>query len=178
MTINLRVPPHLLTSQRPVLRLWIGSILSTIAERSVRPDIPDLFLIDEAATLGNLDELLTAVSLLRGYGLRTWTFWQSIGQIESIYGARASEIIDNAGTLSMFGAANASAARNLERLTGYQGGILDIPRDQQVICRHGAHPVRAQKLNYLNDPAYRGLFDDNPFYKRSATKDLENEVLA
>ncbi|PZX04990.1 hypothetical protein LX82_03566 [Celeribacter halophilus] len=49
------------------MRLWIGSILSTIAERSARPAIPDLFLVGEAATLGHMDMLLTAASLLRGY---------------------------------------------------------------------------------------------------------------
>lgn len=164
ITIYLRVPPHLLSSHGQILRLWLGTILITVAERTARPEIPDLFLVDEAATLGYLNELLTAASLLRGYGLRTWTFWQSVGQIEAIYGPRASEIIDNAGTLSMFGAANASAARNLEHVTGYQGEILGMPREEQVLCRQGCTPVRARKLNYLSDPAYRGLFDANLFH--------------
>lgn len=164
ITIYLRVPPHLLSSHRQMLRIWLGTILTTVAERTRRPEIPDLFLVDEAATLGHLDELLTAASLLRGYGLRTWTFWQSVGQLEELYGSRASEIIDNAGTLSMFGAANALSASNLERVTGYQGGILGMPRSEQVLCRHGCEPVRAGKLNYLTDPAYRDRFDANPFH--------------
>jgi type IV secretion system protein VirD4 len=165
MTIYLRVPPHLLSSHGQMLRLWLGTILNTVAERTVRPEIPDLFMVDEAATLGYLDELLTAASLLRGYGLRTWTFWQSIGQIEAIYGARASEIIDNAGTLSMFGAANAASARNLESVTGYQGQILGMPRGEQVLCQQGCEPMRAGKLNYLTDPVYSSLYDENPFHK-------------
>lgn len=173
MTIYLRVPPHLLSSHGQMLRLWLGTILTTVAERTVRPEIPDLFLVDEAATLGYLDELLTAASLLRGYGLRTWTFWQSIGQIEAIYGSRASEIIDNAGTLSMFGAANASSARNLEHVTGYQGEILGMPRGEQVLCRQGCAPVKAAKLNYLSDPEYRGRFDANPFHQPRRRANLE-----
>lgn len=165
ITIYLRVPPHMLSSHGQMLRVWLGTILTTVAERTTRPDIPDLFLVDEAATLGHLDELLTAASLLRGYGLRTWTFWQSVGQIEGVYGTRAMEIIDNAGTLSMFGAANAASARNLENLTGYQGQIVGMPRNEQVLCRQGCGAVRSERLNYLTDPAYRGLFDANPFHK-------------
>jgi len=161
-----------------MLRLWLGTILTTVAECTVRPEIPDLFLVDEAATLGYLDELLTAASLLRGYGLRTWTFWQSIGQMEAIYGMRASEIIDNAGTLSMFGAANASSARNLESVTGYQGRILGMPRDEQVLCRQGCEPMRASKINYLTDPIHHGLYDDNPFHKARMAAGRGYEVAA
>ena len=164
MTIYLRVPSHMLSSHGKLLRIWLGTILTTVAERKVRPAIPDLFLVDEAANLGYLDELLTAASLLRGYGLRTWTFWQSLGQIEGIYGARAAEIIDNAGTLSIFGAANASSARRVEELTGYGGQVLGMPRTQQILCRQGCEPMRSERINYLWDPAYRGRFDANPFH--------------
>ena len=175
MTVYLRVPPHMLTGHSRLLRLWVATILTTVAERSIRPIIPDLFLVDEAATLGYLDELLTASSLLRGYGLRTWTFWQSIAQIEGIYGARAGEILDNAGTLSMFGASNAASARALEHITGYGGTILGMPRGEQILCRQGREPVRALKLDYRTDQAYRGLFDRNPFYApiRTASRDIE-----
>jgi type IV secretion system protein VirD4 len=164
MTVYLRVPPHMLASHGQLLRVWLGTILTTVAERTSRPAVPDLFVVDEAATLGYLDELLTAASLLRGYGLRTWTFWQSIGQIAEIYGARASEILDNSGTLSMFGASNAASARSLEYLTGFHGNILGMPRNEQVLCRQGCEPVVAERLNYLTDPAYRGLFDPNPLH--------------
>ncbi|MCO8146701.1 type IV secretory system conjugative DNA transfer family protein [Rhodovulum tesquicola] len=175
MTIYLRVPPHLLASHGRLLRVWLGTILATVSERRVRPAIPDLFLVDEAATLGHLDELLTAASLLRGYGLRTWTFWQSVSQMTSIYGDRAAEILDNAGTLSMFGAANAASAGQLADLTGYQGRILGMPMGEQILCRQGAEPVRASKLNYLADPEYRGLFDPNPFHPepRKPSRSLE-----
>lgn len=164
ITIYLRVPPHMLSSHGKLLRIWLGTILMTVAERRARPAIPDLFLVDEAANLGYLDELLTAASLLRGYGLRTWTFWQSLGQIEGIYGSRAAEIIDNAGTLSIFGAANASSARRLAELTGYNGQVLGMRPTEQILCRQGCEPVRAERINYLRDPAYQGRFDANPFH--------------
>ncbi|MCA0044654.1 type IV secretory system conjugative DNA transfer family protein [Celeribacter litoreus] len=173
LTIYIRVPPHMTESHGKLLRLWLGAILTTVAERDYRPVVPDLFLVDEAATLGYLEELLTAASLLRGYGLRTWTFWQSIGQIEGIYGKRARDILDNAGTVSMFGAANAAAARSLAEITGYEGQILGMARNEQVLCQRGNLPVRAHKLNYLKDPRYRGLFDPNPFYLEARAQQSE-----
>lgn len=170
MTIYLRVPPHMLASHGRLLRIWLGSILTAVTERHSRPEIPDLFLVDEAATLGHLNELLTAASLLRGYGLRTWTFWQSIGQIEQIYGSRAAEFIDNAGMVSMFGAGNAAAASRLGALTGFRGEILGMPRDEQVLCRQGHMPMRARKLDYRTDPRCRGRFDANPLHARPAVR--------
>lgn len=178
MTIYLRVPPHLLSSHGKLLRVWLGAILTTVAERRARPAIPDLFLVDEAATLGHLDELLTAASLLRGYGLRTWTFWQSIGQITGLYGDRASEILDNAGTLSMFGAANAASAWSLGTLTGYKGKILGMPGSEQILCRQGQEPIRAAKIDYRTEPSCRGLFDPNPFHTACPARVRKGKVAA
>lgn len=163
-TIYLRVPPHMLSSHGPLLRTWLGTLIQTVAERSVRPEVPDLFLVDEAATLGYLDEVLTASSLLRGYGVRTWTFWQSLAQLHGIYGDRAGEILDNASSLMAFGASHASSARSLSHLTGYAGPILTLPKDVQVLCRQGEEPQLVTRLNYLTDPAYRDLYEVNPFH--------------
>ena len=178
MTIYLRVPPHMLASHGKLLRIWLGTILAAVTERCVRPEIPDLFLVDEAATLGHLDELLTAASLLRGYGLRTWTFWQSVGQIIGIYGNHASEILDNAGTLSMFGASNAASAYSLEQVTGYSGKILGMPRSEQVLCRQGQEPLRAKKIDYRSEPSCHGLFDPNPFHAAQPPRGRGTEVAA
>ena len=170
MTLYLRIPPHLSHSHCALLRLWLGTIITTVAERRHRPEIPDLFLVDEAATIGRLEELLTAASLLRGYGLRTWTFWQSLSQIEGLYGDRANEILDNAGTLSVFGTTNGANAQAARWVTGFEDDILGMSRDEQIVARAGARPVRARRLNYLVDPEYQGLFDPNPFHARPSPR--------
>lgn len=174
ITVYLRVPPHMLSSHGPLLRAWLGTLIQALAERPARPEIPDLLLVDEAAMLGYLDELLTASSLLRGYGVRTWTFWQSLAQLHSIYGDRAGEILDNASTLTAFGASHASNAHSLSELTGYAGPILGMPRDGQVLCRAGEEPRLVTRLNYLHDPVYQGLYEANPFHASKPTRsDLE-----
>lgn len=164
MTVYLTVPPQYLASHAKLLRIWIGTLISSAVRRKTRPAIPDLFLIDEAAQLGRLDELLVAASLLRGYGIRTWTFWQSIGQIEQLYGARGREFLDNAGAISMFGVGNASVAAAITAVTGYDGQILGLPPDRQIIALSGEPAREVAKVNYLRDAEYAGLWDADPFH--------------
>lgn len=163
-SIYLRLPPHLSTSQAALLRLWLGTLIQTTSRRKTRPKVPDLFLVDEAAQMGRLDELLMAASLLRGYGVRTWTFWQSLGQMEALYGSRSREFLDNAGTLSMFGAANAACAEAIRNLTGYQGTLLGMKPGTQVIARSGEPARLVNRLDYRREPEFLGLWDKNPFH--------------
>ena len=39
----------------------------------------------EAAQLGTLGALRQAVTLLRGYGLQVWSFWQDLSQVRNLY---------------------------------------------------------------------------------------------
>jgi type IV secretion system protein VirD4 len=165
VTIYLRLPPHLGSSHGALLRMWLGTLILTAAERKRRPAVPDLLLVDEAAQMGSLDELLTAASLLRGYGVRTWTFWQSLGQLEAHYGPRAREFLDNATSLSVFGIGNALAANAARDLTGYEGDLLGLPRDQMIVARSGEHPSLAQRLDYRTEPDLTGKWDENPFHQ-------------
>ncbi|CAH2405602.1 putative Protein-secreting ATPase [Mesorhizobium escarrei] len=76
LSIYLVLPPHMLESHSRLLRLWIGTLLTAVMRRRSRPARPTLFVLDEAAQLGELSELRQAITLLRGYGLQTWSFWQ------------------------------------------------------------------------------------------------------
>ena len=67
-------------------------MMAALSRRRHRPERPTLLLIDEAAQLGPLDELRTAVTLMRGYGVNT----------QEIYGYRPA------------------AAQNVHRVTGYE----------------------------------------------------------
>lgn len=164
-TIYLTVPPHLTKSHGVLLRLWLKTLIGAVMHRERRPEVDDLFLVDEAAQVGPMEELLVASSLLRGYGLRTWTFWQSIGQIRSIHGERALELLDNAGALSMFGAANASSEASIQQLTGWEGRLLGQNPNRMILARAGERPAEVLRLDYLNDPEFAGRFDTNPFHQ-------------
>jgi len=166
VTIYLTVPPHYLHTHAAFLRIWVGALLAALRLRTQRPDCPTLFMVDEAAQLGRMDQLLNAATLMRGYGLRVWTFWQSMAQIERVYGPAGQELIDNASTLSVFGMANGPSAASAARATGWTGELLGLDRSLQLIAQSGQAPRLCQRLCYLTDPRFAGLFDDNPFHTR------------
>lgn len=165
MTIYLTVPPAYLSSHASLLRLWLGTALTAVQRREVIPAQPTLFMVDEAAQLGRLDALLTAATLMRGYGLRVWSFWQSIAQMERIYGPALQEFLDNAGTVSMFGIANGASAARAAQLTGWTGELMGLPRNAQVIAQAGSAPQIARRVDYRKDTRFRGMFDPNPFHQ-------------
>lgn len=165
MTIYLRVPPHLLSGREGLLRIWLGTLISMLASRERRPAIPDLLMVDETAQIGRLDDLLTAASLLRGYGLRTWTVWQSLGQLEGVWGARHREFLDNASVLSVFGLANAASASAASELTGVPlEELMGMRPGLQALALSGRLPMLCERLDYRREPTLVGLADPNPFH--------------
>lgn len=164
-TIYLTIPPQYLRSHAGYLKLWLGTLITTVLRRDRRPTIPDLFIVDEAAQLGEMPLLLMAATLLRGYGLRMWTFWQSLGQMQRIYGAGHQEFLDNAGTLNVFGVTNGASAEAASSVSGYHGDLHELKADEQIVAQAGKAPKIIQKVTYLEDPELDGLFDDNLYYE-------------
>ena len=103
MTIYLVLPPEKLLSHRGLLRLWVVTLMTVVMRRSRLPKQRTLFLLDEAAQLGSLDLLPQAVSLLRGYGLQVWTFWQDLSQLIKLYPNNWEAVVNNAAVLQAFG---------------------------------------------------------------------------
>lgn len=166
LSIYIVVPPEKLESHGKLLRLWIGVMMAAITKRNRRPQLPTLFVLDEAAQLGPLKQLRQAITLLRGYGLRTWSFWQDLSQLQTLYPHDWKTMINNCEVLQAFGFSNARVARDGGDLTGYEDwrALQDLEFDQMVLAIAGDKPVIARKPNYLEDPAFAGQFDENHFY--------------
>jgi len=167
ISLFLVLPPERLTSHRRLLRLWLATALTSMTRRRRIPAMETLVLADEAAQLGRMDLLLTAASLMRGYGVRLWTFWQSLGQLETLYGDAGQSFIDNAGAVSAFGVANAASAGRVAELTGWAGPLLGLPVDRQVLALRGQAPFLARRVSYLEEPRFRGQYDANPMHRFS-----------
>ncbi|HAV81460.1 MAG: type IV secretion system protein VirD4 [Afipia broomeae] len=169
ISIYVVVPPEKLESHGKLLRLWIGVMMAAITQRSRRPELPTLFILDEAAQLGPLKQLRQAITLLRGYGLRTWSFWQDLSQLQMLYPHDWKTMINNCEVLQAFGFANARVARDGAELTGYEDWrvLQDLEFPEMVLAIAGDKPVIARKPNYLEDPAFVSQFDDNLFYSKT-----------
>ena len=168
ISIYIVLPPHMLASHGRLLRLWISALMSAIIRRRTKPHKATLFLLDEAAQLGELRQLQQAITLLRGYGLKTWSFWQDVSQIKRCYPDDWPTMINNCRAVQCFGANNMNAARDMSDLVGLgtAEGVLDLKDNEMLLQIAGDEAVYARLPNYLADTPFAGQFDANPFYNK------------
>ena len=166
MTIYIVMPPHMLISHGRFLRLWISALMSLIMRRRSRPKKTTLLILDEAAQLGPLDELRTAVTLMRGYGLQTWSFWQDFSQLQLLYPTDWKTMLNNCAVVQAFGPNNLRAAEDVTDILGALSGsdFLRLAPDEMLLQIAGDEAVVAARPNYLTDPSFAGTFARNPLF--------------
>lgn len=169
LSIYLVLPPDKLESHSPLLRLWIGSLVSVLSRRASQPDQPTLMLVDEAAQLGELPQLRSAITLLRGYGVRVWSFWQDLSQLQRLYPNDWETILNNCRIQQFFGATTSMAAQAVANVSGYgpREAVLELEPDELILNVAGDQPVIVRRPNYLSDPPFENLYSRNPFYAKS-----------
>jgi type IV secretion system protein VirD4 len=168
VTIYLVVPPDKLASHGALLRLWIGALLKTVMSRGTRPEQDTLFIIDECAQLGQLEHLRVAMTLLRGYGLKVWAFFQDLSQLRRLYADDWQTIINNAAVFQTFGVTNHVMATETANLVGDIDAfaLRALARDRQVLAPARARAQVCRLPDYLCDPEFEGRFDQNPMFAR------------
>ncbi|MBL8549496.1 MAG: type IV secretory system conjugative DNA transfer family protein [Hyphomonadaceae bacterium] len=167
MTIYIVIPPDKLESHSALLRLWVGGLMLTVMGRKRRPKRSTLFLLDECAQLGEFGPLRQSMTLLRGYGLQVWPFFQDLSQLQRLYPKDWRTIFNNAGVFQLFGVANHLMAKESADLIGdLDADVLRaLPKDRQIIAVSGDKAVSARLPDYLNDAPFRGMWDPNPMFE-------------
>jgi len=175
LTIFIEIPPTKLKSHATLLRLWIDALIKLLLNRRQRPEMPTLMLIDEAAQLGSLDSIRTATTLMRGYGLRIWTFWQDLSQLKRLYKDDWQTLLNNLDVLEIFGVNTWLMARELAEILGCSPQeLLQLPADQTLLNLPGGKLMKLKKLDYLRDKQFQGLYAPNPMYATTQRKHAEN----
>jgi type IV secretion system protein VirD4 len=163
LTIYIVIPPDKLESHKALLRLWVGTLLTAVMRRTVMPRQRTLFLLDEAAQLSSLPILRQAITLLRGSGLQTWTFWQDLSQLRQCYPNDSQTIVNNCGVLQVFGIPNHNMAQEWSELMGLRPQDLDrLAREEVAVLRQGQGSLVCRRPDYLKDEMFAGMFDANP----------------
>jgi type IV secretion system protein VirD4 len=164
-TIYIVIPPSHLVSHAALLRMWITVLIRTILRRRRPPEWKTLFLLDECAQLGTLDQLRSAVTLLRGYGLQAWMFFQDLSQLKSLYDDWEN-IVNNCGVVQSFGVSREIAAKPLSDMFGAveTKDMISIGKYQQTVSIAGRPGEFTELMNYLRDPAFHGRWDPNPYF--------------
>lgn len=167
-TLYIVIPPSKLDSHSTLLATWIGVLMSTIMERRELPETKTLFILDECANLGHLGVLKKAVTLLRGYGLQVWMFFQDLAQLEYLYEEDYATMINNCGVLQTFGVGRMAAALPLAKLIGkYKAtDILAMDQTQQILSFSPGKPQICRLMKYYNDVAFDNRFNENPLIKK------------
>ena len=169
ISIYLILPPDKLDSHGLLLRMWVGCLMDQICKRRHQVQTPTLFILDEAAQLGRLEQLRRAITLLRGYGVRTWSFWQDLSQLQSLY-PDWQTLYNNTRYIQTFGTTTHLLAESISNLLRLPAEIdpLTLPRDQLILAKAGRPARVLGKPDYLHDEQFQGLYDANTFYQPAA----------
>ena len=80
-TVYCIIPPKFVHTAAPLLRLWIGSFMMAIMDEGLRQGVVR-FVLDEAATLGEMRCITEAIQKGRGYGINLQLYYQSTAQLK------------------------------------------------------------------------------------------------
>jgi type IV secretion system protein VirD4 len=157
MSLYIIVPPLRITAYRPLLRVWISSLILAMTQRTSLPKERTLMLCDEMGNLGRIDALMTAMTLMRSWGLTMWAFFQNPAQLQ-IYGNQANTIFDNAGVVQAFGARNLRMAQDLANMFGGVSAeqIMKLRADEQILLVDGK-VSRCRQARYYSDELFREM---------------------
>jgi len=175
-TVYIVIPPSKLVSHSNLLRLWVATMMNSIMERGESPLKRTLFLLDECAQLGELEELRKAVTLLAGYGLQVWMFFQDVAQVRTLYDEDFYTLLHNCGVTQAFGVDHATSAMELTRIFGrYRPkDIMNMDASQQLVLIAGREPQMIKKMEYFSDGAFSGRFEINPFANSESRPERKN----
>ncbi len=165
-TIYIVIPPENLVSHGAVLRMWIGVLLTAMTRRKHLPKSNTLFLLDEIAQCGKLGALRQAITLMRGYGVQTLTFWQDLAQLQTTYEDWRS-LLNNCAALMTFGAANHEMAATMAGIMGVSPHrLMSLPRSNALVHVTGNDTFEVRRLDYLQDKWLADRARRNPRFDR------------
>lgn len=166
-TIYLVVPPDKLKSHAPLIRLWLTALMQLMTTRREAPERRTLLLLDEIAQLGRLDQVVQAITLMRGYGLRCVLALQSHAQLRERYGVGHEVLMENLGTIATFGHLSLAMSRQMADALGdiSAEALFGMRPDEIAIRRAGVPTAIARRNDYLTDREFAGRFDPDPMHR-------------
>ena len=169
-TVYIVIPPTKLQSHSSLLKAWVCALMHSIMERRKAPIRRTLFMLDECANLGEMEILRKAVTLLRGYGLQVWMFFQDLTQLKALYENDYSTMINNCGVVQAFGLGRSSAAEPIARIVGgiRSNELLQLDARQQMLSVLPGAAKIARLGQYYKDGAFANKFDQNPLIRKSS----------
>jgi type IV secretion system protein VirD4 len=128
-TVYLILPPVRLVTHARWLRLVIAGAIEALRKTPGKPGEAEvLIIIDEAAHLGRLQGVETGVQLDAGFGIKFWTIFQSLSQLQTLYEDNW-ETFTSAGALTAYGPRDPTTSEYLAKLSGER--TIEVQSDSQ-----------------------------------------------
>jgi type IV secretion system protein VirD4 len=116
-TLYLQISEAQMPIYRPALRLFIGTLINTLTrQKEFAPEVRTTFILDEAASLGNMPELEQAAAILGSYA-SMMLIYQDISQIQANF-KKLGTILGNAAAFVSFGTKDIDTAKRLSEMLG------------------------------------------------------------
>lgn len=165
-SIYLVLPPRSVKSTAPAFRMLLAMLfqLLTSTQRDERPYDGDvLVVLDELATVGYLHIVPTMYSFLRSYGVRVFSSFQSIAQLEATYGGEAQVILDNSRVRMVFTANDSiQAAMTAPLVDATPDEVRTLPVGQIIVATTTGTYVGSLAPYFDTDLVPAHLVDQNP----------------
>ena len=121
MTVYIILPREYLSAFAPWLRLVISSCYYACthdAAKKPRPSQRIVFLLDEFANLGYMQNIKEAVSLGGGYGLTMWLILQDLAQLKREYRSEWESFLANCDVIQAFAIQDPFTSQKFAQLLG------------------------------------------------------------
>ena len=119
-TVYLVIPPSKMNTQRTWLRLLIAAGMQTYKRYAHPNAVRCLFLIDEFAALGPLEEIPRDIATMSGYGVDFCLIVQGIDQLKTVYGDAHTSIVNNCAYKWFCNVSDLHSAEYLSKTLGHK----------------------------------------------------------
>lgn len=154
VAIFLILPPEKLESHNKFTRLILSMVINTISRIGGDPDNPVDLYIDEAGTIGHLPILSQGVALMRERGMRFWTVFQSLSQLQRDYPADWKNFIGNSNPIILLDVMDNDEATYFSNMMGET--TLEMKNGHE-------YPQNVGDLPYMLQNRYNGYHGGSGF---------------
>lgn len=123
--VYLILPPEHARTQSPLLRMQISSMLHAVVRGGLQERNLVHFVLDEAASLGHMEQIDDAVDKYRAYGVRLIFGFQSLGQLKKCFPEGQDQTLLSNVTQVFFGVNELQTAEYVSNRLGEQTIIVD-----------------------------------------------------
>lgn len=138
VAVFLIIPSEKLVPYNRFVRLMVSMAINAISRIGGNPDKPIDLYIDEAGTIGHLPILSQGVALMRERGMRFWTVFQSLSQLQRDYPTDWKNFINNSNPIFLLDVMDSDEAEYFSKMLGettlelkngqeYSQDVSDLP---------------------------------------------------